>query len=808
MTTFNDLQYALRLLRKNPGFTAAAVLTLALGIGANLAMFSVVRGLLLRPLGFPHPERLMTLWEKDQNGAQNTVGWLTAFDWRRMNKSFEDIAVAAYWSPTLTGDAESIPVEGLRVSRGFFATLGVTPVFGRDFTAEEDRPKQNRVAILSYGLFERRFGGDRAIVGKPIFFGDTPYIVVGVLPKNFESVFSTNFREPAEIWAPLGYDASLEQACRTCRHLRAFGRLKPGVTVRQAQAELDSLSADLFRAYPKEYSSPGTIVKPLAEQLYGNVRPALLTFLGAVTLVLLMACANVTSLLLSRSVERRKEVAVRAALGAGRGRLARMLLTESVLLGLLGGALGLVVASVVEKSLVAAAPASLPRLSQVGIDGVVLAVGFFVSVATGLLLGAAPAVKLSRLSAGDGLREGRGASAGREGRLFLAGLVVADVALAIVLLLGAGLLTRSVSRLFQVDPGFDPRGVLKLEIQLAGSRYRDDANVHTFYREVLERVRALPGVSAAGLASQVPLGGDMDGWSAHLEDKPNANPELDPMALRYAVTVGYLEALKIPLRRGRAIADTDRADSLPVVLLNETFARKFWPGENPIGKRLRFGGNEGPWRTVVGIVGDVHHGGLDVSDSAEFYVPEAQWLFADTGLVLVLRAAGNPEALASAARRAILSVDPRQVVGHVATMESLVSKSAAPRRFALIVFAAFAAMAVLLAAVGVYGIVARSVAQRRREFGIRLALGATALNILRLVTAGSLRSVLGGVLLGLGAALALSRLLSSLLFEVSPHDPATAASIALLMTGVALAASLLPARGAARIDPMSALREE
>jgi putative ABC transport system permease protein len=808
VTTGNDIRFAIRLLKKNPGFTAAATLTLALGIGANLAMFSVVRGLLLKPLGFPHPERLMTLWEKDQHGAPDNLGWLTYSDWRRQSKSFEEISVASYWNPILTGDGDAAQVEGLRVSNGFFRTLGVGPMLGRDFTPEEDRPKHNRVAILSYGLFARRFGADRNILGKPIYFGDTPYTVVGVLPKTFESVFSTNFREPAEIWAPLGYDASSESACRTCRHLRAFGRLKPGVTLNQARAELDSVSADVVRAFPKDYSAPGTIVNPLTEQLYGTVRPALLIFLGAVSLVLLMACANVTSLLLSRSVERRREVGVRAALGAGRGRLLRMLLTESALLGLLGGALGLLVASIIERSLIAAAPASLPRLAAVGFDGVVLAAGFLLSLMTGLVLGLAPAIKLSRISAGDGLHESRGASAGRERRLFLGGLVVADVALAIVLLLGAGLLIRSVSRLFQVDPGFDPRGLLKLEIQLSGSRYREDANVHSFYQGVLERVRTLPGVSVAGLASQVPLGGNRDGWGAHLEDKPNSNPELDPMALRYAVSAGYLEAMKIPIKRGRTLTEADRAGSLPVILFNESFVKKTWPGENPIGKRVKFGGLDSPWRTVVGVAGDVRHEGLDSPVSPEFYVPESQWLFSDTDLVLVIRASGNSEGLAAAARRAILSVDSRQAVNHIATMESVVSESAASRRFALIVLAAFAAMAVLLASVGVYGIVARSVAQRRREFGIRLALGATGASILRLVTSGSLRAVLAGVALGLAAALALSRLITSLLFQVSPHDAATVVSTAALMIGVGLVASVLPARRAAKVDPMLALREE
>jgi putative ABC transport system permease protein len=521
-----------------------------------------------------------------------------------------------------------------------------------------------------------------------------------------------------------------------------------------------------------------------------------------------MACANVTSLLLARSAERRKEVALRAALGAGRARLARMLLTESVLIGLAGGCAGLIVAIAVQRGLIAAAPSYLPRLAGVHIDGVVLAFGFVLSAAAGVLLGLVPAASLSRISAADGLRGSRGASSGREHRRFLSGLVVVDVTLAILLLLGAGLLIRSVGRLLQVDPGFDPRGTVKLEIQLSGSRFRQDANVHAFYREALERVRALPGVAVAGLSTQIPLGGDMDRYGAHLEDKPSINPELDPSPLRYAVSPGYLEAMKIPILRGRSISERDRKGAPPVVLVNRTFAKTSWPGENPIGKRLKLGGLDGPWRTVIGVTGDVLHEGLDVSDPIEVYLPETQWDFADNGLILVVRAAGKTKGLAAAARRAILSVDPRQVVNHIDTMENLVSESAAPRRFALIVLTGFAGMAALLAALGVYGIVSRSVVRRRREFGIRIALGATKASILRIVTAGSARPVLAGLALGVVLALALSRLLSSLLFQVSPHDPATIGATVALMIAVAALASVLPARRAAGIDPMTTLRDE
>jgi putative ABC transport system permease protein len=808
MTGFvQDLKYALRSLRKSPGFTAVAVATLALGIGANTAIFSVVRGLLLRPLSFSHPDRIVGIWEKDADRKRSTLGWPTFTDFRDRSRSFDAMAAVSYWTPILTGRDDAIQVEGLRVSREFLRVLGVKPEWGRDFRPDEDRPDHNHVVILGYGLFQRRFGGNPAVVGKTIQMGDTPYLVAGVLPRRFESVFSTNSRESAEIFAPLGYDESLSWACRTCRHLRVFGRLKRGVSAGQVQAELDSLSAAIVRQHPKDYPAAGSFVVPLRRQLYGDSRPALLAVLGAVGLVLLMACANVGSLFLARLAERNREIGIRASLGASSPRLVRMVLTEGVVLGIAGGAAGLAAAEIIQRALLAAAPVSLPRLTDVRMDGTVLAAGAALSLLVGIALGLGAGRRAVRAALENHGAFVRGASAGRPFRRSVATLIIADAALAFVLLLGAGLLVRSVVGLLNVSPGFEPSGLLRLEIHTAGSRFRSDENLWSFYRSVLGRAREIPGVESAALASQVPLGGNFDGVGVHLADRPNANPELDPSAQRYAVSPGFLHTMGIPVRLGRAFTPDDRKGAPPVILLNESFARKLWPGENPLGKRVKLGGLDGPWRTVVGLVGNVRHTGLDDSDLAAAYVPEEQWSWADD-MVLLLRTSARPERFASAAVAAVRSVDPHQVVNHIDAMESVAADSAARRRFARNVLGALAAMALLLASLGIYGVVARSVEQRRREFGIRLALGSTSAELARLVAASNLLSVAIGIGLGAAGGIALSRYLSSLLYGVGPHDPASFAAAAALLLLVASAAAFRPTLKAARIDPAETLRAE
>jgi putative ABC transport system permease protein len=806
-TLLQDIRYALRGFRKSPGFAAVAVVTLALGIGANTAIFSVVDGVLLRPLRFPSPDRLTVLFEADAEGHRDLVGWPTYIDWRRQSRSFSDIAVMAQWIPTLTGGAQAEPLEGLRVSDGYFRILGVSPAIGRDFLPEEDRKDRNHEVILSDSLFRRRFGGDRGIVGRTISMGGTPYTVVGVLPAGFESVFSSSRRQSTEIWSPLGYDASFSYACRTCHHLRAIGRLKPGVSLEHARAELGAIEASLFRAFPKEYSSPHIDIVPLGEQLFSGVRSSLLILLGAVALVLAMASANVASLLMARLGERRREIALRFSLGATRARIVRMLLTESILLSLVGGAVGLAFAGEASRALARAAPIDLPRLDSVAIDLRVLGTCLFVSLLTGILFGILPAISVRTIRPAAAIAEASaGGTSGRSRRNLLSGLVVADVALAVLLLSGAGLLVRSLSLLFGVDPGFEPRGLLTMNVHLSGKRYREDPAIIDFYRQAIERVGAIPGVQSAAVVSQIPLGKDFDAYGIHPEGLMAPNPENDPAADRFSMSAGYLRTMKIPLVAGRDLNDGDREKTAPVVVVNRALARRFWGGSGALGKRLKVGGLDGPWRTIVGIAGDVKHRGLDTPQSLQVYLPREQF-YVDNDMVLVLRTAGPPSDVIRAASAAVRALDRDQVVDHVETMEETMADSAGRRRFAAKVLGAFAGMALLLATIGIYGVVARSVTQRRREFGIRMALGAPRAAVLRLVAAGTLPWIAAGLALGLAGAFAFTRLLASELFGIGPRDPGTLAAVVAVLAAVGLSASLVPARRATRFDPSAVLRE-
>ena len=801
-----DLRHALRGLRQAPGFAAIAVLTLGLGIGANTAVFSVLDAVLLRPLPYPRPDRLVTLWERERGGTTQNTSFATFLDWQSRCRSLASLAVLSYWTPTVSGAGTPERLEGLRVSRDFFRTLGVRPALGRDFLAEEDVRGKNHVAVLSWGLWQRRFGGDPHLLGKTIVLTGTPYVLVGVLPRGLESLFSTNVYKPAEIWAPLGYDPGLPQACRTCRHLRAVARLRPGVSLAQASRELDAVSRTLAAEHPRDYERPGAAVIPLAENLVGDYRRALWMLMGAVALVLAIACANVTSLLLARSQGRRGEMAVRAALGAGRMRLVRQLLTESALLHLLGGALGALLAAAGVSALLRATPPNVPRLGAVAIDGRVLAVTFAVSLATGIAFGLVPAVRGSGAELRAALAAA-GAGAGGGGRRLRFGslLVIADVALALTLAIGAGLMLQTLVRLLAVDPGFDTRRLIAAEISTSGPRYAEDAKVVAFYQRALERVRSLPGVEAAAVTSQLPLGGNFDGYGIRVEGNPAAAGEAELVpAQRYAVSPGYLLTLRIPLLAGRDLTARDQAGSPPVVLVNRAFARRVWPGREALGRRIQMGGPDAPWRTVVGVVGDVRHLGLDAPPEMQVYLPEPQ--FVDSAMVLVVRAAADPRPLAAAVRRAVWEIDGERPVENVATMDEVMRVSLARRLLSLRLLAVFAGIAVLLAMVGVYGVLSHSVAARTREIGLRMALGATPSGIVALVVGAGARQVAAGLVLGTGLALALTRFLSGLLFGVTAQDPATYACLALLLAAVALLAAFLPARQAARLDPAAAAR--
>ncbi|HEV1995914.1 MAG TPA: ABC transporter permease [Candidatus Acidoferrum sp.] len=807
-TLFQDLRYAARMLLKNPGFTVVAVLTLAIGIGANTAIFSLVNGVLLRPLPYREPARLTIVWGKDDQGKPGNVGYATYVDWKAQNKSFEELALYRSWSPVLqTNEPEQL--SGLRVTNNYFRALGVHPQFGRDFRPEEDIPAASHVVILSHGLWQRRFNSDQSIIGRAISLNATTYLVAGVLPADFQSLISMDpHGGPVDIWGVLGYDASLPWACRTCQHLVAIGRLRPGVAFTQATAEMDTVSSALWKAYPKEYSAAGVILTPLREHLVGPVSTTLYILLGAVSFVLLIACANLANLLLARATHREREMAVRTALGAARGRIVRQLLVENCLLAALGAAAGLLLAYWTPQLLRVLGAGELPRLDEVKVDSHVLLFTLGMALLTGILSGLAPALRLSKTNLHDSLKEGaRGTSAGT-GRRMRSLLVVSEIALSLTLLVGAGLLLRSLSQVLGVSAGFDSNHVLTMRISVLGQRYNDEKNLRQFFTSALASIRALPGVQSAAVTSQVPLGGNGDRYGFHVEGKIHVNPELDESAERFCVSPGYLDAMRIRLLRGRDISESDSSTAQQTLLISETTARSMWPGEDPIGKRVKLGGVDLPWWTVAGVVADVHHDGLDIAPTMQFYVPHAQWPYPDSDMTFTIRTAGPPGTMASAAQQAIHALDPTQPLSRVMPLADYVGLSVQGRRFSSILLAAFAAIALLLSALGIYGVTAYSIAQRTREIGIRMALGAQQKEVFALLLRQSVVLVVFGVALGVATSAALTRFLASMLFDVRPTDPATFVSVVSLLVGIAALACWFPARRAMRVDPMVALRYE
>jgi putative ABC transport system permease protein len=805
---WQDLRFAVRILRKSPGFTVVAVLTLALGIGANTAIFSLVNGVLLRPLPYRNPNRLTMVWEKSRDGSPENVGYATYLDWKSQNRSFEEIAIYGSWQPVLQfGEPEQL--NGLRVTSNYFRTLGIHPEIGRDFLPEEDVPNANKVVMLSHSLWQRKFDSDPNIVGKPINMNATQYIVAGVLPAGYQSLMNQDPRGGAvEIWRVLGYDVSQPWACRTCHHLVAIARLRDGVDFSQANAEMETISAALSKAYPKEYDDIGAILTPIREQLLGPASTPLYILLGAVSFVLLVACANLANLLLARATHREREVAVRTALGATRGRIIRQLLAENCVVGLLGAAAGLIPAYWTPKVLASTGAGDLPRLDQVHLDWRVLLFTVGVALITSIAAGLAPAYRLSKPDVHDSLKEGVRSSGSVASRRLRGLLIVSEVALSMTLLIGAGLLLRSLSRLLVVSPGFDPANVLSMQTSVLGQRYNDNMVVRQYFAHAVERLRALPGVQSAAAASQIPLAGNMDKYGFHVEGKMHANPEEDTSAERYCITPGFLETMRIPLLRGRDISPADTANAPQVLLIGETTARRMWPGEDPIGKRVKLGGVDNPWWTVVGVTGDVHHVGLEADPDLQMYIPHQQWPFPDGLMVFVIRAASTPAAISSAAQQAIHSIDATLPISRIMPLESYVGLSVQGRRFVLILIGAFAAIALVLSMVGIYGVTAYSVAQRTREIGIRIALGAQRGELLGLLLRQGMLLVVCGVVAGLIASVALTRFLASMLFDVPPTDPLTFASVVLLLVSVSAAACFLPARRAMRVDPIEALRYE
>jgi putative ABC transport system permease protein len=805
-TCFQDARYGIRSLRRTPGFALASLVTLALGIGANTAIFTVVDAVLLRPLPYPEPAQLVVFADADADGQPGNIGYLTLHDYRERATSFVQMSAVRSWAPTLVVDGEAERIPALRVSWNYFEMLGVTPALGRTFTRDEDRPDHWRLLVISDGLWRRRFGADPAAVGRTVRMNDRDYRIVGVLPAGFEPVISRQFFTRAEMWAPLGYDATSDSACRSCQHLRAVGRLGPDATIHSARAELDAIRTDLARTYPTEYDASQVAVVRLQDAVAGPARGVLIALVAAVGLVLLIACANVANLALARSIHRAREMAVRAALGAGRGRLARQLVTESLILSLAGGAAGVALAAASLRSLVALAPASIPRLDQVALDARVLVFALLLSVAAGVLFGLLPAWRAASSAPQRALASESRATAGRASYRARHLLVVGDLALALALLAAAGLMLRSVTHLARVDAGFDPRDVLTLQFSLVGQAWAEDSAVNQFTEQVVDRVHALPGVDAAATTSQVPMGGNYDQRGFRIEGRATNDPSLIPSVERYSVTPNYFRVMRIPLLRGRGFTDVDRADSMPVMVLGESTARQLWPGLDPIGHRVRIGGPDSPWRTVVGIAGDVRHVGLDEAPTLQMYLPQSQ--MTDSFLVLTVRSAQSPEALMPALRGVIRGLDPTVPVYHAATLREIVNDTMADRRFAMRLLGAFAGLALLLAAVGLYGVVSYTVSQRTREVGVRMALGATPAHVLRLILASGAGTVGAGLASGLVAALVLVRFMESLLFGVDGRDPATLAAAAGALTLVALLAHLIPVRRALRIDPSAALRQD
>jgi predicted permease len=799
-TLHADLGYAVRRLLAAPGFTTITVLTLALGIGASTAILSAVNPILFEPLSYPEPGRITMVWEAGRNGARVDGTYGSYHELAARSRSFETLAVFKAWQPTVTGTAanaaEPERLEGQEVSAGYFTALGVSPVLGQDFRPSDDQRGGPRVVILSDRLWRRRFDGDPAIIGRPVSLDDDPRMVVGVMPPGFENVVSPS----AELWAPLQYDMADGRAWG--HHLHLIGRLRRGVTLDAARRELQSLSPGLEQlaaAAPGGYFPGGFIVSSLQDDITRGVRGTLLAILGAAALVLVIACVNVTNLFLARGAYRQGELALRAALGAGRGRLVRQLLTESLLLALLGGVVGVGFAALGVRLLVALSPPGLPRVDAIRVDATVLAFGLAITTLVGLAVGLVPALQAIRHDLHLSLQQSGRRAVGRRTR---GTLVVGEVALAVILLVSSGLLLRSLERLYSVETGFDPSHLLTMQVQTAGHRFDAGGTSARFFAQALEAVRQVPGVSAAALTSQLPLSGDDDSYGVHFD------PDQHNSSFRYSVSSGFFETMRIPLRAGRLLTDQDVAGAPNAAVVSEALARRMAPSGSPIGLRLRIGPLDGPQYTVVGVVGDVKQMSLALNESAAVYVTASQWQFADNAMSLVVRSPGDVAPLAPAVRRAIWSVDRDQPIVRVSTMDDMLAATAAERRFALILFEAFALTALVLATAGIYGVLAGSVAERTREIGVRSALGASRRNILALVVRQGLGLTGIGLAMGLAGAALASRVIETTLFGISPLDPVTYSGVIALMAGVSVAAAGAPAWRAARVDPVITLRTE
>jgi putative ABC transport system permease protein len=800
-----DLVYAARMLRQKPGFAAAAIVTLALGVGANTAIFSICNTVLFQPLPYAEPDRIVTLWERQRDGKLSTVAQANFADWRDDSRSFTGMAAVNSSSFILSGHGDAARLLGAGVSSNFFSMLGVRFTLGRNFLPEEDRPGQNRVAILSHRIWQQRFGADRKIAGRQIRLNDSIYTVAAVLPADFQ--FATNasdFDEESQpdIWTPIALPQKLQ---RGSHPLRVVAKLKAGVDRAAAQAELDVLGANLARRYPEDNRDKGITAVPLSEQVTAKVRPALEMLLGAVGLVLLIACANVANLLLSRTASRQRELAVRVALGATRGRLARQLLTESLFLAVIGGTAGFLLAVAAIALVSPHLPADLSRAAGISVDGRIMSFNLLISLLTGVFFGLGPVFGMRRVSAGDSLKQSNRIAGGMHSAL-RNGLAVAQIAIAIILLIGAGLMAKSFWALAHTAPGFRSEHVLTARLSLARSRYPDNRKIAAFEQELVDKLQNRPGIQSAGFTSYLPLGGSDNGWAFFIEGRPPLPVGVYNMAKYRPVSPGYFEVLGIPLLRGRWFTPADTAESPWVVVINAAMAREYWGTQNPVGQRLHFAGPT--WRTVVGVVGDVLHEGLDGEAKVEMYMPVTQAANIENSPTVVVRTSLDPGAAAAELRATVAAVDRTAPMDRIETMDQLISASVAQPRFRTMILLAFSLLALAMASIGIYGVMNYLVIQRTREFGIRLSVGATEGDVLRLVLGRAAVLIAAGSCLGLTGSIFLVRLIAKLLFGTAPLDPLTFAAVPILLAAVAFAASYIPARRATRVDPMIALRCE
>lgn len=799
-TVWSDLRYGIRMFFKSPGFTAVAVIILAIGIGASTAIFSVVNGLLLQPLPFQEPDRLVLMWETYKRTQEKSVSYLNFTDWRAQNRAFEDMGAYSSWTFTITGD-EPERLSGAVVTENLFSVLGVRPRLGRTFLPEEDRPGGADVAVISDGLWRRRFGGEPGVIGQTLTMNGRSTTIIGVMPPEFQFP-----RTAIELWMPLtpAIESDLPQRGNH-PGLYVVGRLKPAVSLDRARLDMTMIARRLAEQYPETNADQSVLLLPLHDYYVKDFQTVFILLMEAVAFVLFIACANVANLLIARAATREKEMAIRMALGAGRGRLLRQLLTESVLLSAVAACVGLMLAlwgSDLIRSLVPTI-ADVPGLRRFNVDGTVLAFAMGLGVVTGLLFGLAPALTMTGRGLQDSLKQGERTS-GIPGRRYMGqALIVSEIAISLVLLVGAGLMVRSVQRLLATDSGFDPRGVLTFQISPSGTNYEDDAARGRFFQQLLARLAAIPGVQSVGGVLPLPLSGSNRQINIRFADSPVAHPE-ETIRTDYAwTTPDYFRTMRIPLIRGRFFSEQDVADAPLVVLIDETMARQFFPDEDPIGKRLLAYGQT---REIVGVVGHVKHYGVNAPSRVQLYAPHLQ--APPFGMVLTLRLDRSPASVISAIRDRVREVDPHQPLYNIQTMEQLMNQSVANERVVMLLLSVFALVALILAAIGIYGILSHSVSQRTREIGVRVALGAQPLDIFKMVIRHGMRLTGVGLAVGVAAAFGLTRFLTGLLYHVNATDPMTFGTITVILAGVAFVACYLPARRATKVDPMVALRYE